>query len=370
MHSGFFFTTLKGIEDVLVRELEDKFRLKARVIDEGIVGTDAGWNKAFLFNFLLRSCQRVFLFLKQATFFRLEDLYFLIYQVPWEDFLSSNMSFAIECQRKGQHSFSSQDVERVCGQAVIDRFRARKKTPPKVNLDGPQVNIYMRIRENKVLVGIDTTGQALSRRGYKHYIHPAGLNPVLGYGLVKISGWRKNFSLYDPFCGAGTILIESYREATSTPHLEREKSFSLWRHKFLDLKMFREQAKECKEKIKREELMLYGSDISTKHIEGARLNLQKAKVKATVFLKDALEADYRYDFIVSNLPFGIRTGKGFKTKDRLRSFRRRFLRYKNSFKNATFITSHPQIFKDFPYRRYVVYGNLPVFIVSLVFDNR
>lgn len=361
MIASFFFTTPKGLEDILIDEIKEKFRISAYRLDEGIISCEANIDNTFQFNFLLRGCYKVFILLKDEKFSCLEDLYEILKDLPFEYFIGSGQSFAIECQREGGHNFYSLDVERISGQALIDRLKRKGRRTPKANLEDPDVTIFMKIKEQRVIIGIDTTGRSLQYRGYRQYLHPAGLNPVIAYGLVRISGWEEEYSLYDPFCGGGTILIEALRYALRIPHIERERIFNLWRFKFLNCREFRRQASLIKKRILDRELKIFGSDISPKHIEGARLQLSGAPCR--LFLADACKVDYNYDFIVTNPPYGMRGAKKSKTREVLSDFNKQLLKFERVFKNAVILSYYDDIFKDFRLKRKILYGALPVFIL-------
>lgn len=363
MFVQFFFTTLPGIEDVLVREIKEKFRIKARQLDKGIAVCRARPEKTFLFNFLLKSCLRTGFLLKKGKFKTLDDVYSLTRSIPWPEYISSGQSFAIHCQREGHHPWISFDLERSAGQAVIDTFRDKKKKAPGVDLKNPDVQVFIKVRNRNFFMGIDTTGQELNRRGYKEYFHRAGLNPVLAYALLDISGWDKRYSLSDPFCGAGTILIEAYRKALNIPNLEREKSFILWKLKFLPHDLFREQARRIKSGIKKEKLELDGSDISTGSVEGARLNMRSSKTRANISLADATVVRFGQDYVVTNPPFGMRLGSKAKVHKTLKKFKKNLLKSKDKWKNTTLLTLTPRLFREFKFKKGVSYGPERVYIM-------
>jgi 23S rRNA G2445 N2-methylase RlmL len=49
----------------------------------------------------------------------------------------------------------------------------------------------------------------LHKRGYRIASGEAPIKENLAASLVLFSNWRFQESLYDPFCGSGTILIEA-----------------------------------------------------------------------------------------------------------------------------------------------------------------
>ena len=72
------------------------------------------------------------------------------------------------------------------------------------------VQTRVRIERDEATVELDLCGEALSRRGYRKRPTEAPLKESVAAAVLFLSGWRRSFPLYDPFCGSGTIPIESY----------------------------------------------------------------------------------------------------------------------------------------------------------------
>ena len=58
-------------------------------------------------------------------------------------------------------------------------------------------------------MSISSAGEPLHRRGYRLATAKAPLKESLAAGLLILAGWKGTVPLMDPFCGAGTILIEA-----------------------------------------------------------------------------------------------------------------------------------------------------------------
>ena len=82
-----------------------------------------------------------------------------------------------------------------------------------------------------VTLSIDTTGPGLNKRGYRAHMDKAPLRETLAAGLLLLSRWRPHKdTLYDPFCGTGTILIEAAMIAQNrAPGLYREFAAEKWK---------------------------------------------------------------------------------------------------------------------------------------------
>ncbi len=183
----------------------------------------------------------------------------------------ADASFRVTSQRTGTHSFTSEDVQRVAGAGV--RARAWRA----VSLKGFDVELRVDVRDERCLIGVQTTRTALSRRHERVYLPHMTLTSNLAWALLQLARPEASSpprALLDPFCGGGTILLEA---------LARWPALSV-----------------------------YGSDTSAISVEGSRANLRPAP-SATLRVGDAralgsVWPGERFDTVVSNPPFGRRIG--------------------------------------------------------------
>jgi len=116
-------------------------------------------------------------------------------------------------------------------------------------------------------------------RGYRSKIHKAALNEALAAGILKLTKWNKTDSIYDPFCGSGTFLIEALMDSFDIPPriLREFYAFKNWKNFNQDL--WNKIIKEEKNKIKEKDITLYGSDIIDKNIELAKESIKKLNLQ-------------------------------------------------------------------------------------------
>ncbi|MFN3384875.1 MAG: THUMP domain-containing protein [Archaeoglobaceae archaeon] len=76
---------------------------------------------------------------------KLEDIYRSVRSLSF-DFLKGK-SFAVRSLRVGVHEFTSLDIARVAGQAVIESFLETHQERLKVNLDDPDVILRVEVVE-------------------------------------------------------------------------------------------------------------------------------------------------------------------------------------------------------------------------------
>jgi tRNA (guanine6-N2)-methyltransferase len=359
-------TTERGIESVAAQEVRELIRRRASVAGEGRLRVRGDARDILTLNYCSNSLHRVVLLLLESDFSTLDELYRAVKGIAFHEYLSPEQSFAVKASRMGEHDFTSLDVARVAGQAVIDSYAEARGVRLKVNLDSPDVVVRVEVRQSKCYVGIDTTGESLHRRGYRVYQHPAPLKPSISYALVRIAEWSAEESLLDPFCGSGTICIEAARYAWRMPNLLRRESFLFWKLKFLPLEEFREMLAEAEARVRKRELSIRGCDISPKHVAGARQNAERAGVAVSFFTCDATRVSLDCDKLVTNLPYGLRIGSRYKIARLYKKFERHLLA-SDSWRRAVILTGAPEFFETEPAQRIdIMYGSLPTAI--LVFD--
>lgn len=186
----YFVTTFDGAEEVAEKEIKEKLKIKA-VKRKGflILPAKSGIER-------LMSIERAGIFLKAFNFKELKDYKKQISEI---DFSFIKDEFAVECERFGQHKFSSKDIE----------IATANKIESKVNLADPKTLVYVRIKNNSCLIGIDLFKRKLDKRDYRVKPHPNAVNSSIAYATLVFSDYKKSKSLLDPFCGSGIIPIEA-----------------------------------------------------------------------------------------------------------------------------------------------------------------
>lgn len=247
-------------------------------------------------------------------------------EAPYEQYIPEGRSFAVRAKRYGDHAFSSMDVADRVGQAVIDRVRASRGDRLPVDLDDPDVIVRALQRHDRLSVGLDTTGRSLHRRGYRENRHPAPLNPTVARGMLLAAGWSGE-PLLDPFCGSGTIPIEAAGMARGLRPSRLRDQFGVGQLSFFESPVFERVREEVPGWIPNSAARIVGADRSTKAIQYARENARRADVGDDVQFMlsrlDELEIPPNTDFVVTNPPFGKRTGRPYRMGDLYGTFWKR-----------------------------------------------
>jgi len=306
-----FATMPLGVEDIAARELEEIMGSIVRV-DVGKVFFKAPISAMYAVNYSARTINRLYLLLARSEFTSLEDIYRVARSIDYTTVLTPEKTFAVRSERVGKHSFTSIDVARVVGQAVIDSYMESRNVRLRVNLDEPDVEISVFVGFNEVLIGVNTTGESLHKRRYRVYNHPAALKTTLAAAMLRLGNYRGQ-ALLDPLCGGATIPIEAAHMARKYPIFLFRRDYYFTKLPLHDPEVEEAVRARLLESINRDTYSITCVEISPKHVEGALVNLKSALVEDTVRVvnKDSTRAetyrDISAELIVTNPPYGMRS---------------------------------------------------------------
>jgi len=336
-----FATCNKGLEEISKEEVKELINSKVEKFFEGSIVFEGKEEDIIKLNLLSKTLHKIYLILLIDEIKELNDIYKKVSEIEWSKYIFHTQTFAIDAERSGKHNFTSLDIAKVAGQAVIDSFLKEKNIRLKVNLENPNISVKVIVRNNLLVVALNTTGESLHKRWY--FKHFPTLKPSVAASMVIISKEKEN--IIDPFCGVGTIPIEAYHYIQKIPNLNR--SFEFQKFYFLEKS---EYFKIMEKKIEEKDLKIFGCDIDRNKIEKAKENLKNSFAKVNFFVKNALEIDYSsYNCIITDMPFGY---KSKIDKDLYPKFLKKI---ESEAKKAIILTAQPL---EYEHRYEVDYGTL------------
>lgn len=293
-----FLPCAAGVEGFLADEVHAITGLKGHdlMVGRGGVHVRAMWRDAMLLNLHSRLAQRVLVQLSQTLYRNENDLYRAASEVAWEIWFTTRQTFKIETT--AQHSpltslnFAALRVK----DAIADRFRAKRGDErPSVETRHPDVRVHLHLTTDEATIYIDTSGEALFKRGWREDKGDAPLKETLAAAMIAATGWDPHGPqpqpLYDPCCGSGTVVIEAAQIARRIPpgilrSFAFEKLVPFQKH------VWEAMLDEAERRILPESPVgIYGSDISFRMVDFAQRNAERAGVADTVQLRggDALQ---------------------------------------------------------------------------------
>jgi len=227
--------TISGLEDNASLEVKELLGISAKTHDSIITFDTNDDNLIAKYCFLSRASSRIIALISEDT---IKDDHFLP-SIPKEiPFIDKAKTFRVNCKRIGEHSFSSNDIERNLGEKII------KETGLKVDLHNPDVIFYSFIKNDSSYLGVDLCGFDLSKRDYKIVNNPFSIKGNIAFLMLKIAKYKTDSVLLDPFIKSGEVVIEaaSYASKQSIHHYQSE-DFMIGKYLGIDMLDFEENTK-------------------------------------------------------------------------------------------------------------------------------
>ncbi len=267
----------------------------------------------FRANLRLRTADRI---LVEAAVFPAEDfdrLFETVRSLEWELYCGPDGRPVVDKVRTRNCRLASVTaVQSIVHKAVYDRL-GRKYGFVRLPETGERTSVRVYLENDVCVIGVDTSGDPLHRRGYRRMPGRAPLRETVAAGVLFFSGWSRRLALLDPACGSGTIAIEAALHAIGkVPGLDRPFRLETMPFAFR-LPAIRDERTRARTEIRNDvEVSIDASDIDPQAIAAARANASLAGVGHLVRLSTADAAasgpHEARGTILCNPPYGQRIG--------------------------------------------------------------
>ena len=276
--------TLKGLEKILADEVKNKFGLPTKIIKDGVLVTKYGKLPEL---FSLRTFSELLIPLSSSKIKSLENCLLQL------EILFKNKALfegIMLCHEKEQTplcyriEIKGDRVGRDMRRQIVEKITKTIQIPLFINSPSNyDIELRLVIENDNLKVLWKPFTIPDNRFSYRLKDVPASINPVVAAGIISLLKSKLPFSdsnrALDPFCGSGTILME---------------------------RAFGGKYQE-----------LIGIDISKSAVEAARENVKNSQFDRIVIMnKDMrnISKSESFDEIITNMPFGIRTGNHTSNK--------------------------------------------------------
>lgn len=299
-----------GVEKMLAREIKDLgFEIVKTEDGRVTYKTDEyGIAKA---NMWLRCAERVHLKVAEFEAKTFDDLFEGTKRINWAKYIPYGAQFPItKASSIKSKLHSTPHIQSIVKKAIVESLKKSYLEDGLLKEDKEKYPIYVFIHKDKVVLSIDTTGDALHKRGYREKANKAPIRETLAAAIMYLTPWKPGRTLVDPMCGSGTLLIEAAMMGINmAPGLNREFISEKWRT--MDKKIWWDVRKEAYDKIDESKpFKIYGYDIDEQAINIARENAELAGVEDYIEFNVANAVDFKsdeeYGFIITNPPYGER----------------------------------------------------------------
>lgn len=308
-----YFAQVTGqMEELAEKELIELGAYNTKISYRGVY-FEADLTVLYRINYTARLLSRVLAPLEILNAHNTDALKKYAAKVNWEDFLSSEETFAITASVTKSKIDNSLYASLCLKDGIADYFRAKHGKRPSVNTTNPDVRFNLHIEKNVAIISLDTSGESLHKRGYRLLAGEAPMQETLAAALIRLSGWDGSRPLLDCFCGSGTILCEALMHYCRIPTQYLRKNFGFFHLPGFDkeawLKLKDEYDKQRRPLPKG---IIAGSDKAIKAIEVAKDNLSRLPFGDSVELEcrpfEKIES-FENGMLITNPPYGIRLGE-------------------------------------------------------------
>ena len=299
-----------GLETVLKREITD-LGYEVSLVEDGrvtFVGDEDALCRA---NVFLRTAERVLIKVGSFHAETFEELFQGTRSIAWEEYIPADGKFWVaKAASIKSRLFSPSDIQSIMKKAMVERLKAvyHKEWFPESGASFP-VRVFL--MKDEVVVGLDTTGESLHKRGYRKLTAKAPIAENLAAALLMLTPWRGDRILVDPFCGSGTFPIEAAMIAANmAPGANRSFLAEEWSH-LIQRKSWYRAVDEADAGIDRSiSTDIQGYDIDDKMVAISRENARLAGVEEMIHFQRRDVAQLRhpkkYGFLITNPPYGER----------------------------------------------------------------
>lgn len=166
-------------------------------------------------NINLRCASQVLFSIKEFTAFTATDLYKMVVNIEWEKIIAGDGYFSITSNVSNDTINNSLFANVKVKDGIVDRFRDKTGSRPD---SGPELNktvIHLYWKESLAEIFIDTSGETLSKHGYRKIPGKAPMLESLAAATLVATNWNRTSAVVNPMCGSGTVAIEAALLATN-----------------------------------------------------------------------------------------------------------------------------------------------------------
>lgn len=307
-------TCPKGITPYLKEELED---LGFPILKERLAGieTKGSLVDCMKLNLTLSTAHRVHYLLKEFKAANAEEVQKKLSTIPWERYIDKYGYVSITSFIKNPTITNDQFANLMVKDAIVDRIRQRRGARPDSGPDLTKTVVFLFWKGNEAAVYLDTSGESISRRGYRTNSHTAPMQETLAAAIIKASKWEPGQHFINPMCGSGTIAIEAALMALKRapgllrPNYGIKHILGFDEDKWNDL---RSELKQDSLKDFPNYSRIIATDIDARAIEAAKKNAKTAGVDHLIEFVQCdfrdTEVPYGDGVVVFNPPYGERIG--------------------------------------------------------------
>jgi 23S rRNA G2445 N2-methylase RlmL len=311
--SHIIITCSKRLSPFLQKEItESGFKISA-IFQTGIE-INGTLNDCIRLNLTLRCASQVLYSLKSFSCNNADELYQNVSTIQWESIIPKNGYFSITSNVDTVSINNSLFANVKVKDAIADRFRNKFNERPDSGPELERTVINLFWKNDHAQIFIDTSGETLSKHGYRKIPGKAPMMESLAAATLLATKWNRKSPFINPMCGSSTLAIEAVMLATNRyPGLFRN-NYGFMHVIGYNQEVFEKEKQKLSDEIKVvPDLKIIATDISEDAIHISKINAGVAGVTDLIQFKvcDFAETDVPENengIIFFNPEYGERMG--------------------------------------------------------------
>lgn len=299
-----------GMEAVLKREIQD-LGYEISQVEDGKVTFVGDMETICYANIFLRTAERILLKVGRVHAETFDELFEKTKALPWEEYIPRDGKFWVaKATSIKSRLFSPSDIQSIMKKAMVERLKTVYHQE-WFEESGASYPVRVFFMKDEAVIGLDTSGDSLHKRGYRLLTSKAPITETLASALILMTPWNRERILVDPFCGSGTIPIEAAMIAANiAPGMNRSFLANSWDN-LIPKKLWYGAADEAAEMMDTQiSVDIQGYDIDGSIVKAARENARRAGVEHLIHFQQRpvseLSHPKKYGFVITNPPYGER----------------------------------------------------------------
>ncbi len=272
------------------------------------------FNDTMYLNLHLRTANKVLFHLKSFRCPHPDVLYKELYAIDWDKYIRSDGYICINGYVKNDNIKDTRFANLKAKDAIVDKINKAKGRRPDSGPDQTKTMIYLHWKGDWASIYIDTSGETISKHGYRKLPFKAPMLESLAAATILASQWDKKSAFINPMCGSGTLAIEAALLAIDkAPGLLR-KNYGFMHVNQFDPIVWSKMLAAAEKKVKSSlTFPIIASDVSNLALNAAKENAISAGVDQFITFE---KCDFRTctlpeepGVIFMNPEYGLRLGE-------------------------------------------------------------
>jgi putative N6-adenine-specific DNA methylase len=214
----FFAATPPDFESLCLRELSnlDPVVGNARVTPGG-VEFEGRLEDCYRANLRLHLPNRILMRINAFKSTNFRQLERKVGDIPWELYVHPGSLLNLHVATTHCRLHHSAAISERFQKAIASQLSAIQHDEKPSKITATEQNIFIRGKDDRFSVSIDSSGELLYKRGLKKHPGKAPLRETLAAAALLLAGYEGSQPLIDPMCGAGTFSLEGAMMAKCIP---------------------------------------------------------------------------------------------------------------------------------------------------------